>query len=562
MTETFAELFESSVKDAEMRPGMIILGEVIEIGKETVIVSAGLKSEAEIPLWQFKDMKGELSIQVGEEVEVEIEALEDGHGRTRLSREKACRARAWEEIEAAFAEQTIVEGVITARIKGGFTVSVKGIRAFLPGSLYGIRAVTEADEEFQFEKGPLEFKVIKMDRARNNVVVSRRAALEKELNEQREALLSTLEEGQVVEGMVKNLTDYGVFVNLGGIDGLLHITDLAWRRVKHPSDVVSVGETLSVKVLKFERDKSRISLGLKQLTEDPWLNVQRRYKVGSRVIGVVTSAVDYGIFVELEEGVRGLAHVSQLDWTSRNVHPPQVYNVGDEVEVMVLEVDVVRHRISLGVKQCLPNPWTEFAAAHKPGDHIVGEIKSVTDFGIFVSLENNIDGLVHINDLDWYKDGEEVIQQYSKGEEVEVVVLAIDAGRERISIGIKQVSGDPYLEFVGIHSKGSVVDGVVASIDKKGVHVRLGDGVTGIIRPSELSKDSSEQFAEGSEVTAKIMSIERKSRKIFLSVKVLEVERERQEIEVYSKESDVPMRTSLATEIEENQIKEKIRSES
>ncbi len=562
MTETFAELFESSVKDAEMRPGMIILGEVIEIGKETVIVSAGLKSEAEIPLWQFKDMKGELSIQVGEEVEVEIEALEDGHGRTRLSREKACRARAWEEIEAAFAEQTIVEGVITARIKGGFTVSVKGIRAFLPGSLYGIRAVTEADEEFQFEKGPLEFKVIKMDRARNNVVVSRRAALEKELNEQREALLSTLEEGQVVEGMVKNLTDYGVFVNLGGIDGLLHITDLAWRRVKHPSDVVSVGETLSVKVLKFERDKSRISLGLKQLTEDPWLNVQRRYKVGSRVIGVVTSAVDYGIFVELEEGVRGLAHVSQLDWTSRNVHPPQVYNVGDEVEVMVLEVDVVRHRISLGVKQCLPNPWTEFAASHKPGDHIVGEIKSVTDFGIFVSLENNIDGLVHINDLDWHKDGEEVIQQYSKGEEVEVVVLAVDAGRERISIGIKQVSGDPYLEFIGIHSKGSVVDGVVASIDKKGVHVRLGDGVTGIIRPSELSKDSSEQFAEGSEVTAKIMSIERKSRKIFLSVKVLEVERERQEIEVYSKESDVPMRTSLATEIEENQIKEKIRSES
>ncbi len=560
MSESFAELFEISVNDTEMRPGTVILGEIVEIGKETVLVDAGLKSEAEIPLWQFKDMKGEVNIKVGEEVEVEIEAIEDGYGRTRLSREKASRARAWEKIEQAFQESSVIEGVITARIKGGFQVSVEGIRAFLPGSLYGIRPVTEADDDFETDKEPVELKVIKIDKARNNVVVSRKAVLEVELVEVRKKFLESLEEGQIVEGTVKNLTDYGVFVNLGGIDGLLHITDIAWKRVKHPSEVLSVGDTISVKVLNFDREKERISLGMKQLTEDPWLHVQRRYKIGDQIKGKITSIVDYGVFVEIEDGVKGLVHVSEMDWTSRNVYPAQLYNIGDEVDVQVLSIEVDRHRISLGIKQCTENPWVIFESNHKEGDRITGEIKSLTDFGIFVSLENNIDGLVHLNDLDWNRDGEEVIRNYKKGEQVEVVVLSIDSGKERISLGIKQVSEDPFLNFINANGKGSVVDGTVYEFEEKGVIIELEEGTKGFIRSAEVSKndvrDVKDVFERGQEVKAKIMSIDRKQRKIYLSVKSLEVDLEREEIENYS-ESEGTSVKALG-----KKIKEKLFSES
>ena len=528
--ESFTELFEESIKSLEMRPGEVILGQVVDVGTDSVIVNAGLKSEAEIPLYQFMDMKGGVDINVGDEVEVEIEAVEDGSGRTRLSREKACRARAWEEIEAAYRDQTVVTGILTSRVKGGFTVSISNIRGFLPGSLYGTKLPPEDDEEFEFEKEPIEFKVIKLDRPRNNIVVSRRAVLEKELMAEREALLSTLEEGQIIEGTVKNLTGYGVFVNLGGIDGLLHITDLSWHRVKHPSEVVSIGETLSVKVLKYDKENTRISLGLKQLKEDPWQEIKERYKVGDKLIGTVSSIVDYGVFVDLDEYIKGLVHISEMDWTSRNIHPGDVCEVGSEVEVMVLGMDAEKHRISLGMKQCKPNPWVEFSENHESGNRIKGQIKSLTDFGIFVSLENGIDGLVHINDISWTRDGEEEIRNYKRDEEIEVVVLAVDAERERISLGVKQLIEDPYLHYIADHGKGAIVDGVVNAINEKGIVVNLSEGVSGFIRNAELStnkiSDPSKEFEVGQAVQAKVTSIDRKKRKIFLSIRSLEVDME------------------------------------
>ncbi|MDE0308251.1 MAG: 30S ribosomal protein S1 [Acidiferrobacterales bacterium] len=546
MEETFPQLFEESIKDVEMRAGEIVLAQIVEIDKDYVLVNANLKSEAEIPISQFRDMKGEVNLKVGDEVEVEIESIEDGSGRTRLSRDKACRVQAWEKIETAYSEQSVILGVITSRVKGGFSVSLENVRAFLPGSLYGARIAPEG-ENFEFEKEPVEFKIIKLDRARNNVVISRKAVLDKELSEEREALLESLEVGQIIQGIVKNLTDYGAFINLGGIDGLLHITDLAWKRVKHPSDILTIGEEISVKVLKCDRERSRISLGLKQLTEDPWSNIDRRYKVGDKLIGKVTSLTDYGAFVEIEEGVKGLVHVSEMDWTSKNVYPANICGVGDEIEVMVLSVDLERHRISLGIKQCQSNPWVEFASKHAKDDRITGRIKSFTDFGIFVSLENGIDGLVHSNDITWSGDSEAELRKYDKGDDIEVVILTIDAERQRISLGIKQIQEDPFFAYVAENGKGSVVKGTVDEFEEKRVIVSLADGVKGMIRDNELAKskykETKSAMEVGQEVESKVLSIDRKNRKISLSIKALLIESENQDYQNYAKEDTGPTRT-------------------
>ncbi len=536
MSESFAELFEESLKSAIMQPGEVIIGEVVDANNEYVIVNAGLKSEAEIPASQFKDVHGELTVKVGDSVEVAIEALEDGHGNTRLSREKARRAKAWKALEKAYEDQSIVTGVLTGKVKGGFTVSIDEVRAFLPGSLVDVRPVTDSA---YLEKKELEFKVIKLDRQRNNVVVSRRAVVEKELMAEREALLETLEEGQIVKGVVKNLTDYGAFVNLGGLDGLLHITDIAWRRVKHPSEVLQVGDEIEVKVLKFDREKNRVSLGLKQLGDDPWQDLPRRYPEKTRLFGKVTNLTDYGAFVELEEGVEGLVHVSEMDWTNKNVHPSKVCKVGDEVEVMVLDIDSERRRISLGMKQCTPNPWEEFAATHNKGDKISGKIKSITDFGVFIGLDGGIDGLIHLSDLSWDRPGEEVVREYQKGDEVDAVVLSVDPERERISLGIKQALNDPFAAFVSENGKGSVVKGTVTELDAKGAVVKLADGIEGYLRATELSRDHVEDarqvLSEGQVVEAKITSIERKNRKISLSIKALEIDLQEQAMQEFSK---------------------------
>jgi len=543
--ESFSELFEESIKHTEMRAGEMVLGKVVHVGKENVIVSAGLKSEAEIPLWQFKNLKGECNINVGDEVEVEIEALEDGYGRTRLSREKACRARAWEKIEKVFEAEETIEGLITNRVKGGFSVSLEHVRAFLPGSLYGARL--SEDTEFEADTDPVEFKIIKLDRARNNVVVSRKAVLEKQLSKEREKLFASIEEGQIIEGIVKNLTDFGAFINLGGVDGLLHITDLSWKRVKNPAEVLTIGDTISVKVLGCDRERSRISLGLKQLTEDPWLNIERRYKVGDRVHGTVTNIADYGAFIEIESGIKGLVHVSEMDWTSKNVRAEDVCSVGEEIEVQVLSVDVERHRISLGIKHCKPNPWMEFAVNHKKGDLIKGEIKSLTDFGIFVSLENGIDGLVHINDISWTGDGDEEIRKFNRGDNVEVKILTIDAERERISLGVKQLEEDPFISFITTNGKGAVVEGEVSDFDDKGVIVKLTDSVYGVIRNTEVArakpKEAKTALKNGEQVSSKILSIDRKNRKISLSIKALEMEEEGLALEEYGTEKPTPTRT-------------------
>ncbi len=540
MTESFAELFESSEANKAIRPGEVIMGEVIEAGDDVVIVNAGLKSEAEIPAYQFRDDSGAMTVKVGDQVEVAIETLEDGFGQTRLSREKACRARAWDELEKAHEEQAIVTGVITGKVKGGFTVSVSDLRAFLPGSLVDTRPVKDSA---YLEGKELEFKVIKLDRQRNNVVVSRRAVVENELSAEREALLESLEEGQIVKGVVKNLTDYGAFVNLGGIDGLLHITDLAWRRVKHPSEVLEVGQEVEARVLKFDREKNRVSLGLKQLGDDPWVDLPRRYPESTRVFGKVTNITDYGAFVEIEEGVEGLVHVSEMDWTNKNVHPSKLCHLGDEVEVMILDIDVERRRISLGMKQCTANPWEEFAAMRNKNDVITGTIKSITDFGVFIGLEGGIDGLIHLSDLSWDRPGEEAVRDFSKGDEVTAVVLAVDPERERISLGIKQASADPFTSYVNEHSKGSVVSGTVVSVDPKGAVIDLGDSIEGYLRASELSRDHVEDarsvLKEGDTVDCKVTSIERKSRRISLSVKALEMEREGEAVEEYARKSSV-----------------------
>ncbi|HXH04056.1 MAG TPA: 30S ribosomal protein S1 [Candidatus Competibacteraceae bacterium] len=527
MTESFAELFEQSLANKQMQPGAIVIGKVVEIRPDAVVVNAGLKSEGLIPLDQFKNEDGVLEVKVGDEVEVALDALEDGFGETRLSREKAKRARVWTKLEQAFEGDEVVTGMISGKVKGGFTVDIGEIRAFLPGSLVDVRPVRDAS---YLEGKELEFKVIKLDRRRNNVVVSRRAVVEKEYSAEREQLLENLQEGQVVKGVVKNLTDYGAFLDLGGIDGLLHITDMAWKRVKHPSEVVNVGDEIEVKVLKFDRDRNRVSLGLKQLGDDPWVDLARRYPVGTRLFGKVTNIADYGCFVEIEDGVEGLVHVSEMDWTNKNVNPNKVVALGDEVEVMVLDIDEERRRISLGMKQCQPNPWEDFAASHQKGDRVSGKIKSITDFGIFIGLEGGIDGLVHLSDISWNIPGEEAVREYRKGQEVEAVVLAVDPERERISLGIKQLDKDPFSNFVADNPKGSIVKGKVISVDAKGAVVDLGHGVEGTLRASELSRERVEDarsvLKEGDEIEAKFINVDKKNRTIVLSIKAKDLAEE------------------------------------
>jgi len=535
MSESFAELLEESLNSSEMKPGAVIEAEVVDINGDYVIVNAGLKSESEIPASQFRDSEGAVQVNIGDRVEVAIETVEDGYGNTRLSRERARRAKSWEALESAFADQSIVKGFLTGKVKGGFTVSMDEVRAFLPGSLVDVRPVT--DTVF-LENKELEFKVIKLDRVRNNVVVSRRAVVEKEMEVERAELLQNLEEGQIMKGTVKNLTDYGAFVNLGGLDGLLHITDIAWKRVKHPSDVLEVGQELDVRVLKFDRERNRVSLGLKQLGEDPWADIARRYPESTRIFGKITNITDYGVFVELEEGVEGLVHVSEMDWTNKNVHPSKVCHLGDEVEVMVLEIDSERRRISLGIKQCTPNPWEEFAATYNKNDRITGQIRSITDFGVFIGLDGGIDGLIHLSDLSWDRPGEDITREFKKGDEVTTVVLAVDPDRERISLGIKQAQEGPFGAYVSANPKGSVVKGFVDAIDVKSAVIRLEEGIEGYLRAADLSRDFVEDarnvLQSGAEIEARVTSIDRKSRRITLSVKALEMEIEGKVIEDYT----------------------------
>jgi len=525
--ESFAALFEESIHRKEMRVGEVITAEVVSVDPNVVIVNAGLKSESVIPIEEFRNDAGEIDVKLGDFVSVSIEALEDGFGATRLSREKAKRLAAWMDLEKALENGDKVEGVISGKVKGGLTVMIAGIRAFLPGSLVDLRPVKDTTP---FEGKQMEFKVIKLDRRRNNVVVSRRAVLEETVGAEREALLSTLSEGAIVKGVVKNITDYGAFVDLGGIDGLLHITDLAWRRVKHPSEVLNVGDEVTAKVLKFDAEKNRVSLGLKQLGEDPWVGIGRRYPQGTRLFGKVTNLTDYGAFVEVEEGIEGLVHVSEMDWTNKNVHPSKVTQVGDEVEVMILEIDEDRRRISLGMKQCLPNPWDDFAREFKKGDRVRGQIKSITDFGVFVGLVGGIDGLVHLSDLSWSELGEEAVKRFKKGDELEAVVLAIDVERERISLGIKQLEGDPFTNFIASNEKNSVIQGVVKSVDAKGAIVSLTPDIEGYLRASEYSRDRIEDLRthlkEGDTVQAMITNVDRKNRSINLSVKAKDIAEE------------------------------------
>ncbi len=531
--ESFAQLFEESLSQKEMRVGEIITAEIIRIDFNFVVVNAGLKSESYIPIEEFKNDRGEIEAKVGEFVSVAIEALENGYGETRLSRDKAKRLSAWFDLETAMEEGRIVTGMVNGKVKGGLTATVNGIRAFLPGSLVDVRPVKDMTP---YENKEMEFKVIKLDRKRNNVVVSRRAVLEATLGADRDALLSNLEEGATVQGIVKNITDYGAFVDLGGIDGLLHITDLAWRRVKHPSEVISVGDEVIAKILKFDKEKNRVSLGMKQLTEDPWVGLSRRYPHGTRLFGKVTNMTDYGVFVEIEQGIEGLVHVSEMDWTNKNIYPSKIVQLGDEVEVMILEIDEDRRRISLGMKQCKPNPWDEFALTHEKGDKVSGQIRSITDFGLFIGLPGNIDGLVHLSDLSWIQPGEKAILEFKKGDEVEAVVLSIDVEKERISLGVKQLEGDPFTVYVASNDKNSLVKGTVKSVDAKGAVIALTEDVEGYLRASELSHDKVEdirlQLKEGDEVEAKIINIDRKTRNISLSVKSKLKEEEEKAVQV------------------------------
>jgi small subunit ribosomal protein S1 len=534
MTENFAQMFEQSLANQRIRPGMILTGLVIDVSDDVVIVNVGLKSEAVIPVEQFKNEQGVLEVKAGDEVEVALDSVEDGTGETRLSREKAKRARTWTRLETAFNNQEIVTGVITGRVKGGFTVEIETVRAFLPGSLVDVRPVRDTS---YLEGKPLEFKVIKLDQKRNNVVVSRRAVVEQEFSAERSALMDNLQEGAVVRGAVKNLTDYGAFVDLGGIDGLLHITDMAWKRVKHPSEVVKVGDEVEVRILKFDRERSRVSLGLKQLGADPWENIARRYPPHTRVFGKVTNIADYGAFVEIEDGVEGLVHVSEMDWTNKNVNPAKVVHTGQEVEVMVLDVDEERRRISLGLKQCQANPWKEFAENYNRGDKVAGQIKSITDFGIFIGLQGNIDGLVHLSDISWDQPGEEAVRNYQKGQQLEAMVLAIDPERERISLGIKQLAKDPFSAYIAENPKGTIVRGLVKEVDARGAVIDLGNGVDGQLRATELGRDRIEDarmvLKVGDEVEAKFTGVDRKTRTISLSIKAKEAHEEAEAVQSY-----------------------------
>ena len=519
-TESFADLFAESLAKQEMKQGEVIPAEVVRVDYNYVVVNAGLKSESFIPIEEFKNDRGEVDVKVGDFVSVAIESLENGYGDTVLSRDKAKRLAAWMNLEKALETGELVTGTVTGKVKGGLTVMTNGIRAFLPGSLVDTRPVKDTTP---YEGKTMEFKVIKLDRKRNNVVLSRRAVVEASMGEERAKLLETLKEGAIVKGIVKNITDYGAFVDLGGIDGLLHITDLAWRRVRHPSEVLEQGQEITAKVLKFDQEKNRVSLGIKQLGEDPWIGIARRYPQGTRLFGKVTNITDYGAFVEIEAGIEGLVHVSEMDWTNKNVDPKKVVQLGEEVEVMVLEIDEERRRISLGMKQCKPNPWEEFAATHQKGDTVKGQIKSITDFGVFIGLEGGIDGLVHLSDLSWTEPGEEAVRKYKKGEELEAVVLSIDVERERISLGVKQMSGDPFNNFCSTHEKGSVVTGKVKSVEAKGAVIDLGNDTEGYLRASEIGPDRVEDarnvLKEGDEVTAAITNIDRKARSIQLSIR-------------------------------------------
>lgn len=539
MSESFADLFEESLNTVEMVPGSIVIGTVVDIDSEWVVVHAGLKSEGVIPRNQFVSESGEFNVEIGDQVKVAMEVVDDGFGETRLSREKARRAESWDMLEEAFTSSEPVIGVMNGKVKGGFTVDINDIRAFLPGSLVDIRPLRET---IHLEGKPLEFKVIKLDQKRNNVVVSRRAVLEQENSEERDALLGSLEEGQEVNGVVKNLTDYGAFVDLGGIDGLLHITDMAWRRIRHPSEMVNVGDELPVKILKFDREKNRVSLGMKQLGDDPWVEIKGRYPENTRVQAVVTNLTDYGCFAEIEEGVEGLVHVSEMDWTNKNIHPSKVVTVGDEVEVMVLDIDEERRRISLGIKQCRENPWGEFGSKHAQGDHLSGKIKSITDFGIFIGLEGGIDGLVHLSDISWDEDGETAVRRYSKGEELETVILAIDSERERISLGVKQLEKDPFSDFVSEHDRGSIVQATVSEVEEKHAVLTLAEGVEGVLKASEISiesvDDARQSLSIGDELEVKILGLDRKNRAITLSAKSREIDDEQEAHREYQVQDD------------------------
>jgi small subunit ribosomal protein S1 len=536
MSESFAELFEESLARIEMRPGSILTGTVVDVTPDVVMVNAGLKSEGVISIDEFRNEQGEIEIQPGDQVEVALEYVEDGFGETRLSREKAIRARSWRVLEKAYTEGESITGIINGKVKGGFTVEIDNIRAFLPGSLVDVRPVRDLT---YLEGKELEFKVIKLDQKRNNVVVSRRAVVEAESSEEREALIESLQEGQALKGIVKNLTDYGAFIDLGGIDGLLHITDMSWKRIKHPNEIVEVGDEIEVKVLKFDRERTRVSLGLKQMGEDPWEDIARRYPVGARLYGKVTNLTDYGCFVEIEEGVEGLVHVSEMDWTNKNVAPNKVVNVGDEVEVMVLDIDPERRRISLGMKQCKANPWDEFSANHNKGDKITGTIKSITDFGIFIGLDGGIDGLVHMSDIAWSESDEEAVRAYKKSDELETVILAIDPERERISLGIKQMEQDPFSNYLAAHPKGTNVMGTIKEVDAKGALVDLGDGIEGYIRASEIARDRVEDartlLKEGDEVETRFIGVDRKNRNLNLSIKAKDNAEEAEAVSDYSR---------------------------
>lgn len=552
MTESFAELFEQSLASQSLKPGTIITGIVVEIRDDSVVVNAGLKSEGIVPIYQFRSLDGELEVKVGDSVEVSLEAVEDGYGETRLSREKAKRAMVWDKLESAFEGEEIVQGKISGKVKGGFTVDINDIRAFLPGSLVDVRPVRDPA---YLEGKDLDFKIIKLDRKRNNVVVSRRAVVELEFSAEREALLERLEEGVIVKGVVKNLTDYGAFIDLGGIDGLLHITDMAWKRVRHPSEVVNVGDELEVRVLRFDRERNRVSLGLKQMGDDPWSDLSRRYPVGTRLFGNVSNITDYGCFVEIEDGVEGLVHVSEMDWTNKNVNPAKVVQTGDEVEIMVLEIDEERRRISLGMKQCAANPWEAFAANHNKGDRVSGAIKSITDFGIFIGLDGGIDGLVHLSDISWLTPGEESVRNFSKGEEVEAVVLAVDPERERISLGLKQLDQDPFATFMAEHPRGSQVKGKVKEVDARGAVIELADGVEGYLRASDIRKerveDATRELTVGDEIEAKFISLDRRNRSLTLSIRALEDEELAEALEEYHQQNASSGTTSLGELLKE-----------
>ena len=543
--ENFAELFEESLTTLNMKPGSIVTGVVIDIDSDWVTVHAGLKSEGVIPRVEFLSESGELSLEIGDEVQVALEAVEDGFGATKLSREKAKRAESWKVLEAAFTAEEVVKGVINGKVKGGFTVDVNSIRAFLPGSLVDVRPVRETTH---LEGKELDFRVIKLDQKRNNVVVSRRAVLEEANSADRDALLATLQEGQAVKGIVKNLTDYGAFVDLGGVDGLLHITDMAWKRIKHPSEIVNVGDEIDVKILKFDRERNRVSLGLKQLGEDPWLAITGRYPEGAKVKAKVTNLTDYGCFAEIEEGVEGLVHVSEIDWTNKNIHPSKVVNLGDEGEVMVLDIDEERRRISLGIKQCQENPWDVFGREFNKGDKISGAIKSITDFGIFIGLDGAIDGLVHLSDISWDETGEEAVRKYKKGDEIETVILSVDPERERISLGIKQLEEDPFSDYLAENDKGTIVKGTVKEVEAKAAVITLADGIEGTLKASEISRDKVEDarnaLKEGDEVEVKIISADRKNRAIALSIKAKDIAEEKQAIKSHK---DTPSEAAPTT---------------